>query len=151
VHAQDFVVASCPGIDHGGVQRDVLGLAAAAVGQACPHQVHHHRPHHLGGIGQEVVPVRKHQRPAAIQAQEGLMHQRGRVQQRHLARLAQAAARQPAQVGVKQRIGLVGGEAVAAHGGLQQGGDLGHRERSGARCSGDAPARRPPGIDCIRP
>jgi hypothetical protein len=97
-----------------------------------------------------VVPVRKVQRAPAVQAQERLVHQRGGVQQRHLARLAQAAAGQPPQVGVQQRIGLVGGESITTHGSPQQGRDLGHRERSGRSARGSGEAQGAVGMDCIR-
>jgi hypothetical protein len=104
VHREDLLVAGRHRIGHAGVQGDQGLATATAVGTRFAHQVHHHRAHHAGGIGQEVATVLDLQLVQSHQAQVAFVHQGRGVQQGGATAEAQARVRNAAQIGIEQFI-----------------------------------------------
>ena len=113
VHAQHVGFGRGDAVGDLGVQRHVHGFTAAPLGQSGAREVDDHRAHDARGIGEEVVTVFHRQPLHAHQLEVRLVHQRRGVEQRDGLVLAQARARQAAQVVIQQAEGGARGFLVA--------------------------------------
>jgi hypothetical protein len=107
VHLEDLVVGGPELVGDVGVERDMLGAAAALVGLALADVVDDHRPHRRRGVRKEVVAILEPQATGALQAQERLVHQRGGVEHQ-----VPVAGREPRAGEAAQLAVELGGQAV---------------------------------------
>ena len=94
--------------------------ATSPVGRAPPDEIDHDRTHHARRVGHELAFVAGFQRTRLVEAQIGLVHQFGGVEQREFSAAAQAAMRQLAQVGIQQTKQLLSRTGLAPANGGQQ-------------------------------